>query len=83
MAKKAKTKKTPEQNGGVKLDSIIESQNKFHGPGTLITGVELKRDPPRLPTGVLLWIMLLEVGCLFTELPVSGGRMRRGRVTCV
>lgn len=34
------------------LDRLIEEANKTCGPGTCFTGSMLKRDPPRLPTGV-------------------------------
>lgn len=34
------------------LDRLIESANLQCGPGTCFTGSDLKRDPPRLPTGV-------------------------------
>ena len=34
------------------LDKVIQTANQQCGPGTCVTGREVKRDPPRLPFGI-------------------------------
>lgn len=41
-----------QESGKLGLDQLITSQNEQYGLGTLFTGLDLKRDPYRLPTGV-------------------------------
>lgn len=43
------TKKAKEN---ITLSDVVEDQNKRYGESTIITGKQMKSDPPRLPTGV-------------------------------
>ena len=45
-------KKTVEQAAVTGLDKVIQVANQQCGPGTCVTGKEMKRDPPRMPFGI-------------------------------
>lgn len=62
-----------------KMADLREVQNKKYGAGTIRTGKELQRDPPRLPTGVFSVDMITGGGlplwgssCMWG--PESGGK---------